>query len=170
MITVSSNVINDIFRQTIKTLQCERPRLNTYLKVGPWQSKITQHWWCRPLSKSERASEQRREAAFRRRLQANLKLLSFCLLTKRWWKKNLLVTSSGTEFAVLEQFHEDSEEFREDSGSIGCQLNWVAFRWQRMLNWPRYGSNLPARGVQQKFIYRAERSKNLKKLLQSWAK
>lgn len=69
------------------------------------------------------------------------------------------LNSSGTEFAVLEQFHEDSEEFREDSGSIGCQLNWVAFRWQRMLNWPRYGSNLPAREVQQKFIYRAERSK-----------
>lgn len=33
------------------------------------------------------------------------------------------LNSSGTEFAVLEQFHEDSEEFREDSGSIGCQLN-----------------------------------------------
>ena len=34
------------------------------------------------------------------------------------------LNSSGTEFEVLEQIHEDSEQFPEDSGSILCQTEW----------------------------------------------
>ena len=34
------------------------------------------------------------------------------------------LNSSGSELEVLEQIHEDSEEFPNDSGSIVCQTEW----------------------------------------------
>ena len=122
MITVSSNLINEIFLgKPSKLYNVKDPDWAPTLKLGQNKVKSPSN---DDVDRCRRVSER---ATKRARLQEEIasksQIVSALSVDETIMEKEPAcnLNSSGTEFEVLEQIHEDSEEF---SGSIGCQTEW----------------------------------------------
>ena len=122
MITVSSNLINEIFLgKPSKLHNVKDPDLAPTLKLGHNKVKSPSN---DDVDRCRRVSER---ATKRARLQEEIasksQIVSALSVEETIVEKEPAcnLNSSGTEFEVLEQIHEDSEEF---SGSTCCQTEW----------------------------------------------
>ena len=122
MITVSSNLINDIFLgKPSKLYNVKDPDWAPTLKLGHNKVKSPSN---DDFDRCRRVSERpTKRARLQEEIASKSQIVSALSVDETIVEKEPAcnLNSSGTEFEVLEQIHEDSEEF---SGSIGCQTEW----------------------------------------------